>query len=75
MQEKLVFVTIMLLLNTFKLNLDNGQKDFHDSLCSVRVTVEMAFGILKGHFGCPFKRFDIDLENVVKTKIYFSGTF
>ena len=72
MPEKL---RIMLLLTTSDLKLDDGQKDFHDFFYSARVTVEMAFGILKGHFGCPFKRFDIDLENVVKTKIYFSGTF
>ena len=49
---------------SFKLNLSDTEKSFNKHLSSARVTVERAFGVLKGRWGCLLKRLDNDLESV-----------
>ena len=53
----------------FRQNLPQHQKIFSKHLSSARVTVERAFGVLKGRFRILMKRMDVDLDNVVKTII------
>ena len=47
--------------------LNNSQKHFNKCLSSARVTVERAFGFLKGRWRCLMKRLDNDIENVAET--------
>ena len=51
----------------FRQNLPQHQKVFNKHLSSARVTVERAFGVLKGRFRILMKRMDVNLDNVVKT--------
>ena len=44
--------------------LTGSEKLFNKKLCSGRVTVERAFGILKAHWKCLLKRLDNHIENV-----------
>ena len=53
----------------FRQNLPQYQKVFNKHLSSARVTVERAFGMLKGQFRILMKRINVDLGNVVKTII------
>ena len=47
--------------NNVKLN--HSQKKFNKALSSARVTIERAFGVLKGRWRCLLKRLD-NLENI-----------
>ena len=44
--------------------LNHSQKKFNKALSSTRVTIERAFGVLKGHWRCLLKRLDNNLENI-----------
>ena len=44
--------------------LNHSQKKFNKALSSARVTIERAFGVLKGHWSCLLKRLDNNLENI-----------
>ena len=44
--------------------LNHSQKKFNKALSSARVTIERAFGVLKGHWRCLLKRLDNNLENI-----------
>ena len=49
---------------SFNSNLSDTEKSFNKHLSSARVTVERAFGVLKGRWRCLLKRLDNDLESV-----------
>ena len=49
---------------SFNLNLSDTEKSFNKHLYSARVTVERAFGVLKGRWRCLLKGLDNDLESV-----------
>ena len=44
--------------------LNHSQKKFNKALSSARVTIERAFGVLKGRWRCLLKRLDNNLENI-----------
>ena len=44
--------------------LNHSQKKFNKALSSTRVTIECAFGVLKGRWHCLLKRLDNNLENI-----------
>ena len=48
----------------FTIRLNDGPKKFNKKLTSARVTVERAFGLLKGRWRCLLKRLDNKLSNV-----------
>ena len=50
----------------FKQNimLNHSQKKFDKALLSAKVTIQRAFGVLKGHWRCLLKRLDNNLENI-----------
>ena len=44
--------------------LNHSLKKFNKALPSARVTIECAFGVLKGRWRCLLKRLDNNLENI-----------
>ena len=44
--------------------LNHSQNKFNKALSSARVTIERAFGVLKGRWRCLLKRLDNNLENI-----------
>ena len=51
--------------------LNETQKKFNKTLSSARVTIERAFGLLKGRWRCLLKRLDHEIENIAE--IVFIG--
>ena len=49
----------------FTIPLNDAQKKFNKKLSSARVTVERAFGLLKGPWRCLLQRLDYTLSNVI----------